>query len=82
MKKFEHTIGIDVQENGRIVLETDAKEIPTIVVQKVLDDVIGTVIKMTKEKYSNVTQHTNEKIYRFIALLEFVVLILIAIKLS
>ena len=82
MKEVEHTIGIDVQEDGHIVLKTEAEEIPTIVVQKVLDNVVGTVIKMTKEKYSNAPQHTNERIYKFIALLEFVVIVLIAIKLS
>jgi hypothetical protein len=82
VEKTEHTINIDVQEDGHIVLKTEAEEIPTIIVQQVLDNVVGTVIKITKEKYSNAPQHTNERIYKFIALLEFVVLILIAIKLS
>lgn len=83
MKKIEHTVGIDVQENGHIVLRTEAEEIPTVVVQQILDNVVGTVIKITKEKYSEVPQqNTSEKLYKFIALLEFVVLILIAIKLS
>jgi len=82
MEKIEHTVGIDVQENGHIVLKTEAEEIPTVVVQQILDNVVGTVIKITKEKYNEVPQNSNEKLYKFIALLEFVVLILIAIKLS
>lgn len=84
----DHTIGINVEENGHIVLNTTVKEIPTEIVQAILDNVVSNVIDITRKKCaennSNENNHVDNsyKLYRIIAILEFIALILIAFKLS
>ena len=84
MKTKHSTVGIDIKENGQIVLKTDAEEIPTAVVQEILDNVIGTVVNVAREKYKHEEKDRSkyERMYKYIAIFELIIIILIAIKLS
>lgn len=46
----EIIVGLGVEKDGHVVINTDAEEIPTEVVQQIMDEVICKIIAMNTDK--------------------------------
>lgn len=83
MDEKDIVIGIGIEKDGRVVLQTKEETIPTEIVQRVLDEVIGKIIHLNSDKVLNeaLAEKTREcNIWRWIAILQLGIFIICILR--
>ena len=81
----EIIVGLSVEKDGHIVIQTKAEELPTDVVQQIMDEVIGRIIHLNSDKnLREVIIETRKelKIWRLIAFLATAIMFLVLLKMK
>ena len=81
----EIIVGLSVEKDGHVVIQTKAEELPTDVVQQIMDEVIGRIIHLNSNKnlLEEVIETRKElKIWRLIAFLATAIMFLVLLKMK
>lgn len=81
----EIIVGLSIEKDGHVVIQTKAEELPTDVVQQIMDEVIGRIIHLNSDKnLREVIIETRKelKVWRLIALLATAMMFLILLKMK
>ena len=81
----EIIVGLSVEKDGHVVIQTKAEELPTDVVQQIMDEVIGRIIHLNSDKnLREVIIETRKelKIWRLIAFLATAIMFLVLLKMK
>lgn len=81
----EIIVGLSVEKDGHVVIQTKAEELPTDVVQQIMDEVIGRIIHLNSNKnlLEEIIETRKElKIWRLIAFLATAIMFLVLLKMK
>ena len=81
----EIIVGLSVEKDGHVVIQTKAEELPTDVVQQIMGEVIGRIIHLNSDKnLREVIIETRKelKIWRLIAFLATAIMFLVLLKMK
>ena len=81
----EIIVGLSVEKDGHVVIQTKAEELPTDVVQQIMDEVIGRIIHLNSDKHllEEIIETKKElRIWRLIAFLETAMMFLVLLKMK
>lgn len=77
-------VKVKVAEDGRIVIKTRAKELPTKVVQELIDNIVGNVVFMFNRKEKETPTRTKKELifWQVVAIVELITLFIAILKLK
>ena len=81
----EIIVGLSVEKDGHVVIQTKAEELPPDVVQQIMDEVISRIIHLNSDKnLREVIIETRKelKIWRLIAFLATTIMFLVLLKMK
>ena len=81
----EIIVSLGIEKDGHVVIQTEAEELPTDVVQQIMDEVIGRIIHLNSDKnLREVIIETRKelKIWRLIAFLATTIMFLVLLKMK
>ena len=81
----EIIVGLSVEKDGHVVIQTKAEELPTDVVQQIMDEVIGRIIHLNSDKNLReiiIETRKELKIWRLIAFLATTIMFLVLLKMK
>lgn len=81
----EIIVGLSVEKDGHVVIQTKAEELPTDVVQQIMDEVIGRIIHLNSDKIllKEIIETKKElRVWRLIAFLATVMMFLVLLKMK
>ena len=81
----EIIVGLSVEKDGHVVIQTKAEELPTDVVQQIMDEVIGRIIHLNSDKnLREVIIETRKelRVWRLIAFLATTMMFLVLLKMK
>ena len=81
----EIIVGLSVEKDGHVVIQTKAEELPTDGVHKIMDEVIGRIIHLNSDKnLREVIIETRKelKVWRLIAFLATAMMFLVLLKMK
>lgn len=81
----EIIVGLSVEKDGHVVIQTKAEELPTDVVQQIMDEVIGRIIHLNSNKnlLEEIIETRKElKVWRLIAFLATAMMFLVLLKMK
>lgn len=81
----EIIVGLSVEKDGHVVIQTKAEELPTDVVQQIMDEVISRIIHLNSNKnlLEEIIETRKElKVWRLIAFLATAIMFLVLLKMK
>lgn len=81
----EIIVGLSVEKDGHVVIQTKAEELPTDVVQQIMDEVISRIIHLNSDKtlLEKIIETRKElKVWRLIAFLATAMMFLVLLKMK
>ena len=81
----EIIVGLSVEKDGHVVIQTKAEELPTDVVQQIMDEVIGRIIHLNSDKNLReiiIETRKELRIWRLIAFLTTAIMFLVLLKMK
>ena len=78
-------VSLGIEKDGHIVIQTEAEELPTDVVQQIMDEVIGRIIHLNSDKHllEEIIETKKElRIWRLIAFLATAMMFLVLLKMK
>lgn len=81
----EIIVGLSVEKDGHVVIQTKAEELPTDVVQQIMDEVIGRIIRLNSDKklLEEIIETRKElRVWRLIAFLVTAMMFLVLLKMK
>ena len=81
----EIIVDLSVEKDGHVVIQTKAEELPTDVVQQIMDEVIGRIIHLNSDKnlLEKIIETRKElRVWRLIALLATAMMFLVLLKMK
>lgn len=81
----EIIVGLGIEKDGHVVIQTEAEELPTDVVQQIMDEVIGRIIHLNSDK--NLREEIIEtrkelRVWRLIAFLATAIMFITLFKMK
>lgn len=81
----EIIVSLGIEKDGHVVIQTKAEELPTDVVQQIMDEVIGRIIHLNSDKtlLEEIIETRKElKVWRLIAFLATAMMFLVLLKMK